>query len=469
MNQNIKVYISYPDNNLDNIWEQKFKKFLEVILGQFLENKPQIIDNLSEEQFLSEYQSFHIFIALISPAYITSVKTQRELRLFYDFINTGTNNREVFKVEKSPIEPNTELPLIDKKISYRLYKTEEVTGKTKEIKDFFAPNEAQQFWAELTDLAFDIFSKITKKERDIDSFDIQNKRYKGVYLAETEPELFIQRSILKRELQRHGFTVYPQTLLSQSEEEFKQQVENDLEKCQVSVHLIGNHYGNLFHNSNYSLIDLQSQITREYAKKLDNKQFKQFIWLENDEEEIEDKQRNYVDRLIQEIQASEMAEVLKVPLEDLKVSIKETFKQFLKAPTYFITREKRDTNASIYLIYHRFDEAFAKEIEDFLLNSRYEILKPSFEGNPIELRERHLEKLRFCDAVLILYGKSDKEWVTMKVSDLIKIPGLGKEIKLEKKAIYCLNGNVFENDLLLYFNISILQQEPNHSSLKNFF
>lgn len=64
----------------------------------------------------------------------------------------------------------------------------------------------------------------------------------------------------------------------------------------------------------------------------------------------------------------------------------------------------------------------------------------------MEVRRKHIENLRRFDGAIILKGKVNDQWVRMKVLDLLKAPGFGRNKPIQGKAI------VSQNNLDTYKN-----------------
>ena len=72
----------------------------------------------------------------------------------------------------------------------------------------------------------------------------------------------------------------------------------------------------------------------------------------------------------------------------------------------------------------------------FSSNQGFEVTKPLFDGDEVEVRQDYQENLRLCDAVLIYYGQANEAWLRGKLRDLQKIAGYGRETPMRARAIY---------------------------------
>ena len=105
-----------------------------------------------------------------------------------------------------------------------------------------------------------------------------------------------------------------------------------------------------------------------------------------------------------------------------------------------------------------------KKIEDFLITNGFEVITSDFKGNPDEIRIKHNDNLRKCDATLIYYGNRNEDWVKSKQKDLVKSLGLGREKPISPQAILIENESQLDESLQLDKNALILQSSKRFSA-----
>ena len=93
-------------------------------------------------------------------------------------------------------------------------------------------------------------------------------------------------------------------------------------------------------------------------------------------------------------------------------------------------------NPAVYLIYDMKDDEVVAPLEDYLFDQGLEVMLPTFDGEEADIKQAHIEKMIHCDAVLIYYGQADRSWVDMKLMNLMKAPGYGKETPFKAKTVY---------------------------------
>ena len=83
-----------------------------------------------------------------------------------------------------------------------------------------------------------------------------------VYVAETSPDMAAARNAIVHELLAYGYEVLPQEPLPEKSEELQLAVMRLLEKCVLSVHIIGAEYGRTPQDSPASITMLRSAISK---------------------------------------------------------------------------------------------------------------------------------------------------------------------------------------------------------------
>ena len=71
---------------------------------------------------------------------------------------------------------------------------------------------------------------------------------------------------------------------------------------------------------------------------------------------------------------------------------------------------------------------------EFLRKRRFTVLMPVFDNNILEVRRKHNDSLKKFDYAIIFSEKASINWINMKVMDILKSPGLGREKKVQGQA-----------------------------------
>jgi len=447
-------------------WVSQFKKFLELMLLQVLGSKPNIV--LKSEFDTATAPALNnaaILVAILTKEFVESGRCLDNVETFHKATEASKINR-VFKVLKAPLTLQEQAPRLRDLIGYDMYQLDTETGMEKEYSDFFSQEAEKQYWMKLVDLAYDIHDALMiLNQGDIKS-EVKNiYKRKSIYLSETGHDISVQRNIIKRELQRHGYIVLPKNTLPANVKDVEREAKRDLEECSLSIHLIGSAYGEIPEGSDRSIVDIQNRLAAETAlsKKQSKQDFSRLIWISQNLKNASDKQKSFIDTIKRDTEAQEGAEILQNPLEDFKNIMRE---ELLEAQE----RAKPDESGgkSIYLVHDKIDENEVKLFRDVIEKSGFKVLMPAFEGELLEVRKQHIENLRNFDGAIIFKGKVNDQWVRMKVLDLLKAPGFGRRKPILGKALVApenVNLDNYKNQ-----NMTLISGEKNRSleTLKNF-
>ena len=417
----------------DQGWVTQFKKFLELMLLQVLGSKPVVvIKSEFDTATAPSLNNAGILVTVLTKEFVESGRCLDLVETFYKATSQSKTNR-VFKVLKAPLTLTEQPPRLRDLLGYDMYQLDAETGVVKEYSDFFSQEAEKQYWMKMVDLAYDIHEALIVLKEGEGRSEIKNifKR-KTIYLAETGHDLSVQRNIIKRELQRHGYIVLPNHTLPTSLNELEKEVRRDLDECSLSIHLIGSAYGEIPDGSDRSVIDLQNKIASEVAlgKRQSKQEFSRLIWIAQNLKNASDKQKAFIENIKRDTEAQEGAEILQNPLEDFKNIMREELLESQERNNY-----DDYTGKSIYLVHDRIDHTEVKPFQDAIEKSGFKVLTPAFEGELLDVRKKHIDNLRNFDGAIIYKGKVNDQWVRMKVLDLLKAPGFGRKKPIKAKAI----------------------------------
>ena len=254
--------------------------------------------------------------------------------------------------------------------------------------------------------------------------------------------LLFKRNIIKRELQRHGYKVLPDHTLPQASNELIKVVQKEIEESSISIHLIGNSYGDIPEGSDKSVVDIQNQLASEKSAGLKDKHtFSRLIWISPKLQHASEKQLAFIESIKRDLASTEGAEILQTPLEDFKNIVREELIE-VGIEKKLSKRFEDTTNgkSSIYILHDKIDEKEVAPIKKEIEKLGYQVLLPAFEGELLELRQQHIANLRNFDAAIIYQGKVNNQWVRMKLLDLLKAPGFGRRKADKGQSHYFQNG-----------------------------
>ena len=453
------IYSSMDDEPIGSMkgWITNFNKFLSTLLYQITRKNPELI-LMNEKSFeASSLSDFTVIIGVMTEN-LSREKPIVEVINQYGKILKKSNRMvadgvsRFFKVLKKPYDSDEIFPELEDLIPYDFYLIDPLTGDTQEFTRFFGNEAERSYWMKLVDMAYDINHVIQAKDKaDNESAYEDIPREKTVYLASTGVDMVIQRDMIKRELMRHGYKVLPDHSLPKEVKSLDRMIRDDLDRCRLSIHMVGEDYGYKPKGSELSVVDIQNRVASDHTYQMvdrnkelkeDEKQpFSRLIWVSPDLKNITERQKIFIEDLKSDAAALEEAEVLQIPLQELKSIVRDELvtggrfktKREIKG---FEPAEKEEESKMIYLIADKRDVRSINQLREYLEAQGYNVVSPSYEGDLVDLRYIHQENLRRCDASIIYYGDATEEWIKTKLQDLLKAPGFGRDKPMEAKAVY---------------------------------
>jgi hypothetical protein len=332
----------------------------------------------------------------------------------------------------------------------------------REYTDYFSSEAERQYWMKMVDLAYDIYDTLLQLKGTQAKGEVKNiYKRKTIYLAETGHDLSVQRNIIKRELQRHGYIVTPTQTLPGNIHDLEKVVKRDLEEASLSVHLIGAAYGEIPDGSDRSIVDLQNRYAAEKSQRVGKEHFTRLIWISRVLINASERQRAFIENLKRDTDAQEGAEILQTPLEDFKNIMREELLEANEKKALEETGGK-----SVYLVHDRVDHQEVKPIIEAIEKHGYKVLTPAFEGELLDLRQKHINNLRNFDTAIIYKGKVNDQWVRMKVLDLLKAPGFGRKKPIKGKAVLTHTNSGLNLDAFKNQNLRVVQADPRDAAEK---
>ena len=289
---------------------------------------------------------------------------------------------------------------------------------------------------------------------------------------------------MRRELRSHGFEVLPKNVITGNRREMEMAIKDNLSNARLSLHLIGEDYGDNIEGHDLSLVDLQNEIANEYSDNLtkenlknnQKKHFGRLIWISQSRKNITERQKIFIENIKTEAALYEETEVLEVDMEEMKsivIEEIETGGRFYSANrevSGYKEPSKTDSSKIIYLILDKEDCEEGQLIAKALKKKSFQVVQPIFEGELVDVRYIHQENLKRCDAAIIYFGNTSESWIKTKLQDLMKSPGFGREKKMIAKAVYFRSQKKMDVNYLKKNNTMILgdQSEFNMAHLKPF-
>lgn len=460
------VFISYA--HIDDVspfgqekgWIDLLHERLSVLLAQALGYEPRIWrdgHNLQGNYELTGaigegVTRSLLLVPILSPRYVQSDWCNREMEAFHSCgqkLNAPgpSFHTRIFKVVKTPLPDHLkqlEPPHIRNLIGYQFFAEDQSTGLLTE----FSPEATdKQYWRMLNRLVADITRTLIELKHSSNSAVAvtptpqteqkpADSPSKLIYLAETTSDLADERELVRDELRQRGYGVLPEQKLPLEEvKQTEAAVRSDLQRCALSVHLVGTRYGSTPEDDPRSVVRLQEELSAERAAA--DSTFLRLIWmppgLATPALEIKDeRQQSFITQLQNRVTAG--GELLQNSIEELKTRIVEKLNP---APKTNARGDHRSKLKQVYLICENRDRSFVKPIKEHLFNQKLEVITwLEDESKASELMNYHRKNLKECDAALIYFGSGDEPWVRKNIEDLEKAYGYGREHDWSASAVY---------------------------------
>ncbi len=462
---------SKPDNLRDGDkkgWVDNLKYFLNIFLGQLLDRDPKIITsdditsgNLSSVAPGEIYPKAAALVTIVSEDFCDSENCHQELRSFISAAegNAGlfyAENSRIFKVAKTNVKEAQQPATLHGLFSYDFYDFDEATQEVALLQIFNSESD-RMFWLRLIDLAYDIYKLLRLFESDGKAQNIKTSS-RTIFLAEVSSDQRRHRDIIKRELERHGHKVVPDKPLPKEPAALEDRMIELLSNSDMSIHILGENYGEILQNSEVSIVEEQNKIAAVYSERFETSKdsFPRVIWISPDLKLFNEKQQIFLEELKQDKNALTGAEIVQTPLEFLKTIAQNKLMQ-LDYEEFLKTQKKsaKKGNKSIYLVAESKFSDEVKKIQSYIESKGFGVSKIDYDEASSTIISSHRRNLADCDAALIYYGEDNQQWIKMKLIDLVKAPGFGRKKPMLAKGVLSsvkdstVGVNVKVNDLTI--------------------
>jgi hypothetical protein len=436
MNKKFDLYITFPDGleqkneslfKLIHIYIRSFKSIAERILSSDISIAIKDVDfkKINLKKAIQESKSFIFFM---HPTFEDNIDFETELNeiceiLKIDNIDPLSGFPQIFKIYLEPLKKPIKNQCLDQLLSYEFFEKNIYNKKAKSF-DPSTTGKTFSLYSRMLDLAYDFANTI----RILKNENSENADIKYVYLGIATLDMQDSRDEIRRELQQYGYRVLPLVNIPANLGEFEEFLTNNLKLSDAIVQLMGMQYGETIKGSKYSLPDLQNKIIKEYIANDPVKPLKRYIWIPAHSKTNDQRQTLFLNRLKRD-EAGLNTEIIESPVE--------TFKTILAGrlnDNHLYIREDYDNIFKVYLIT---EETTSKEIEKLYSTLSLSGLKAVTLdiSEQIGIYARHLQKLRDCDSVIIYQQEDNKNWLSSKLRDLIKAPGIGRKKPFKKVVI----------------------------------
>ena len=224
----------------------------------------------------------------------------------------------------------------------------------------------------------------------------------SIYLAWTSFDLKEKREEMALILQKAGFNVLPTIDCPSDDESFKLKVQEDLDKCACSLHILSDEFGRRFEvNDELSYPKYQFEEGRELSQQAD-KNFNSFIWFTPDENKtIKPAQEDFIRHVRNNITANMTFSNSSGPMQlvdDIRVMTMQT-----------VTEELDLKDTDIFFIFNQQDEEEAMAITD-KISAEYPVeLMNILPDGEEEYREKSTQQIP-KSKLAVVYFKYSADW-----------------------------------------------------------
>ena len=433
-------------------WVSQLHRNLEVRIEQLSGEKVTIarlpesaMSTVIEGELLEQLPQAKAMISVVSPPFIKSDFCRREVERFWRgaeqsggaWVKDKARLLKVLKTAVSPAEIPRPLADIFSPLSgFEFFELDAETGRVREFDETFGPLLKQRFFERVYDLAYDTCQllRTSQQVRAQGAAALEpNPNQHWVYLATTTSDVQDERDRIRRELLERGHVVLPDGPLPMLARDVEAAVRQCLEKCTIAVHLLGRRYGVTPEDSSESIPALQLRLTGEQTQRPN---LQRLIWLAGTGEIADERQRAYILRVQEDPVLHQRAEIIEGNLNLLKKDLIRRLSPPEEKPKETLPAKTASGTPKLYLICDAKDEPQVEALEDYLFDQGLEVSLPAFDGADADAAALHQDNLRTCDAVLVYYGAAPKAWVDIKLRDLLKAAGYGREKPIAVQAVY---------------------------------
>jgi Domain of unknown function (DUF4062) len=449
-----------------------FKTYFISLIKRVFGSKIAVFQSgLKENEMCEAIHDSSVFFILLDSGFQLTKTLEKELKYIQDRCIDNDQDTLLIKILFAPVALEDQSPFLLSIPGINFFEKGEETDRI-----VFQANENRNKPTQNKQKKFaDLVYKIEKFYQKADKNEPGGLKA-TVFLAETTSDQTANREIIKREIEQFGFKVLPENNLPEDATEFKSVVESDLKKSNLSVHIIGQEYGEIPKGEVHSFVDIQNKIASNIFREQINisARFSRLIWIPPDLKNTSDLQNLYIKKLKEDFSGLNKAEILQIPLEAFKTFVLNKLKSISNAD---IKNEPLDSKKTkVYLIFEKNDLSEVQVIINWLQQNNYETLTSSFFENDKNALSKHRENLVECDSVLIYKSGYNHSWLNSKLSDLLKAPGYGRKKPFSVKAIIVnqsangLNKELLKGFVILHLNKEIeatMQAFQEHLNLKN--
>jgi hypothetical protein len=367
-------------------------------------------------QLLNQVRRTAVLVVILSPSYINSPWCRRERENYLDVIR-GWESRRVFIIEPGEISLEDWPPELRDLKSFRFWVPSDhedgapcPLGTTRDLEDEFKKRVFDASYAiatelrricwerqELPDSAQAPVAKVSDHPR---AFLATPKR--TVFLAQVTDDLHQRHASVRHYLEQQGVRVVPDDLYWWEPQSFRQVAARDLERADLFVQLLGALTPRRPKGLPEGYLQCELDLAKAAGKPI-------LRWRDPrlDPAEIEDADHRAF---------LEAGQVIAEPLEDFKKAILKALSPTERVP---IAR----TNVQVFVARDQADQPLAEEICTMLerCDAGWSRSLLDEKGQDPQVYRQDMEdRIKECDAIIVVYGRATPLWVRRQLGELGK-------------------------------------------------
>jgi hypothetical protein len=445
--QNLFISYAHIDNRPltpgENGWVTRFHGTLKAILSMRMgrdaeiwrDDKLQGNDVFSSE-IVARFKRSAALVSIVTSRYLKSEWCTREAHEFCQCAQQSGglvigNKSRVFKVIKTPVEDQESLPTPMRDIlGYEFFTVKD--GVPLEFDSAYGQEYGQLYNQNIAKLAWEVTQLLKALEAGGSTGDndgeAQAASKPAVYLAECSYDRKQARELIEGELKRLGYAVLPDRQLPVDEAEYVAAVESLLQRCALSIHLVGDSYGAVPDGPSGKSASIHQNELSVVRCKRGN--LKRLIWLPQGTRSEHASQQAFIDALHRDAQVQFGGDLITGNVEELRAAIHVTLSKVEQSepirPQHDASSRQLaagETKGLIYLICDERDRKATIPVRKLCKELGFDVELPAFEGGATKVRRANQQLLVNCDAILLFYGAGDEAWKRTIDNELKKMAG----------------------------------------------
>jgi len=252
-----------------------------------------------------------------------------------------------------------------------------------------------------------------------------------IYIGPSDGNTTEEYQKIIRELLHRNHNLIPKIFNPSAKEilEHPNLLENMLKESDLCIHFVSHKSIESFPEQISPALKV-NELVSKFCKT--NKNLQRIIYLPDETEETSETVRLKIIQFKSNLDILINAELVQTPVEKLKHIVLAKIHKIVYPEDYI---EKHDDSVDdVYLIYAPGYEQQIEPIKKWLDNNKFNYSVSQVDLDQLALLQYHQNKLKTCKGVII-FNHGNSEWLSRKLSDLLKAPGWGRKESFNYKAI----------------------------------